>query len=302
MLDKEFFLKELDQIKEVPTLPQVAFKLIALISENTTSTREISRLIEDDPPLVAKILRLVNSGYYNLRNEVKNIHQAVVLIGLEELRNLIFAISVFSTFYHIKENEHFSFLKFWKHSAATGKVAAVLCKYLNLDFISTVFVGGLLHDFGRLVLQLYFQEEYIRAFEYCLEHHVSLYQAEREALNFSHAEAGYWLAQRWNLPEDLSLIMRDHHRVTPDWVRENTPISLVYAGDRITNIWGIGIEPLPTMELLEDDPVWRELLKVFPKLEKFPLDEMTRVFDMQLEEAEIFVDRISEMHKMGENE
>ena len=301
MLDKEYFLQELKQIKEVPTLPQVAFKLIVLISENNSSVREIARLIEDDPPLVAKILRLVNSGYYSLRNEVKNIRQAVVLIGLEELRNLLFALSVFSTFYHIKENEHFSFLKFWKHSAATGKVAAVLSKYLDLNLTHTVFIGGLLHDFGRLVLQLYFQEEYLQAFHYSVEHHIPLYQAEREALNFAHDEAGYWLAKQWNLPEDLALIIRDHHRVIPEWVKENTAIALVHAGNRITNIWGVGIEPLPVMELLEDDPVWQEMLKVFPKLEKFPLEEMTRVFDMQLEEAEIFVDRISELHHQEES-
>ncbi len=290
---KAYFLEELNGIHEVPTLPQVAFKLIALISEDKASMREIGTLIEDDPPMVAKLLKIVNSSFYNLRNEIKSIKQAVVMLGMTEIKNLVFAMSVFSTFYHIKENEHFDFLKFWKHSAATGKVATVLSGYLDLDLSNTAFMGGLLHDFGRLVLQLYFREDYQKVFEYSIEKNVNLYTAEREAMGFSHDEAGYWLAQKWNLPEDLAKILKDHHQITPEQIDNDPLTAVIHVANRITNIWGIGIEPVPVMELIEENPVWLKMLELYPKLKDFPLDEMTRVFDMHLEEAEMFVEQIS---------
>ncbi len=298
MYSKEYFLKELNEIKEVPTLPQVAFKLIAMISDETSSMRDIGNLIEDDPPLIAKILRIVNSGFYNLRYEVKNIRQAVVILGLEELRDLVFAMSVFSTFYHIKENENFSFLQFWKHCAATGKVATVLCKYIGIIPNHIAFLGGLLHDFGRLVLQLYFRDDYIKVFKFSNDHQISLFDAEKKVLGITHAEAGYWLARRWNLPEDLSVLIRDHHNLTVADVKNNVFLALIHVADRITNIWGISIEPVPIMEVIEENPIWRELSTRYPKLNNFPLEEMTRVFDMHLEEAEIFVEKISAYHEM----
>lgn len=300
MNSKEYFLNELEDINEVPTLPQVAFKLIALISDEGSSMREIGDLIEDDPPLVARILRMVNSGFYNIRNEVKSIRQAVVLIGLEELKNLVFAMSVFSTFYHIKTNEYFNFLTFWKHSAATGKLAAALSNYLDLKIGHQVFVGGLLHDFGRLVLQLYFREEYEKVFRYSIDNEVSLYQAEKESLGFCHDEAGFWLAQKWNLPDELTHIIRNHHRLSPEAVTDNPLAALISVSNMITKIWGVGIEPNPMMTSLEEDPIWINLQKIYPKLKDFPLEKMIRVFDMHLEEAQTFVDQVSEHHKRVE--
>jgi len=302
MNGKDYFLKELAGINEVPTLPQVAFKLISLISDENSSMRQISNLIEEDPPLVAKILRIVNSGYYSVPKEVQSVRQAVVLLGLDEIRNLVFAMSVFSSFYHIHENEHFNFLGFWKHSAATGKVASVLSTYLNMNSVQSGFIGGLLHDFGRLIFQLYFPDEYQKVFEYSIENQVGLYAAEQAAIGFCHDDAGYWLAQKWNLPEDLSNIIRDHHRIDEAQVEEKTLVALVHVSERITNIWGIGIEPVPLMETLEDNPVWKKLLQLHPKLQAFPLEEMTRVFDMHLEEAEAFVDEIAVLHGKAEEQ
>ncbi|GAB4373611.1 MAG: hypothetical protein Kow0042_17610 [Calditrichia bacterium] len=301
MVNRDYFVKELEDIREVPTLPQVAFQLIALISDEKSSMREISNLIEDDPPLVAKILRIVNSGYYHLRNDIKNIRQAVVILGLEELRNVIFALSVFSTFYHVKESEYFSFLRFWKHSAATGKIAVAINKYLGIELPHSTFISGLLHDFGRLILQLYFREEYEKVFAHCISNNRQLVQAEKEVMGFGHDEAGYWLAQKWNLPDYLSDIILNHHQIRPGEVAKNPLLAIIHIADRITNIWGIGIEPMPVMEMLEENPIWLELQQLYPRLQTFPLEEMTRVFDMHLEEAETFVEHISQMHQVVED-
>lgn len=291
--------KELEEIQEVPTLPQVAFKLIAMISDPNSSMTSISRVIEEDPPLVAKILKIINSGFYNVRNRITNVHQAIVLLGMEEVKNLVFALSVYSTFYHIQQNQYFNFSQFWKHSASTAKMAIVLSKYLGFDFRQADFIGGLLHDFGRLVLQLYFRDIYEGVFRFCEEKMVPLYQAEKEYLGFTHAEAGFWLSQRWNLPDEVASVIKFHHEVKSEDIDQNKLRVIIHLAEKITNLWGVTLEPVPVFNSIEEVPIWNAMLERYPKLKSFPLEEMTKVFNMHVEEAEIFVDHIERIHNLG---
>lgn len=302
MENKEYFLNRLEDIREIPTLPEIAIQLVALVSDEKSSMNDISKIISEDPPLVAKILRMVNSGYYSVRNEITNIRQALVMIGIEELRNLVFAMSVFSTFKEIEGTNYFSFIQFWRHSAATGRMASVISKYLGFPLEGSAFLGGILHDFGRLILQLYFNEDYKAVFDYCQKNTVSLYQGETETLGFTHAQAGYWLAEKWKLPNEISRIMRDHHSLAPEKIDDNELVAIVYLADKVANIWGISIEPVPVMAAIENDSIWKGMSEKFPKLQDFPVEKMTKVFDMHLEEAEKFVEKISKQYELTGDE
>jgi len=294
--------EELENIQEVPTLPQVAFQLIALISDPHSSMTDISHIIEEDPPLVAKILKIVNSGFYNIRNRITNIQQGLVLLGLEEIKNLVFALSVYSTFYHIQQNQYFNFSRFWKHSASTAKMAIVLSKYLNFNFKQADFIGGLLHDFGRLVLQLYFRDVYENVFRHSEENLLPLYKAESELLGFTHAQAGYWLAEKWNLPPEIGDVLKNHHNVSEADIESEPLRVIVFLSDKIANIWGVTMEPVPLFKSLEEDPIWIAMQDHYPKLKNFPLEEMTRVFNMHMEEAELFVDHVEKIHNLEQKD
>jgi len=108
------------------------------------------------------------------------------------------------------------------------------------------------------------------------------------------------LANFWNLPKDVIHTISHHHDILPEKIEDDPETTLVNVADKIVNIWGVGIEPFPTMMLIESDTIWLGLQEAFPKLQNFPLDEMTRIFDMHLDEAESFVSQIIQQHGLLE--
>lgn len=279
----------LKSIDNVPTMPSVYFKLDKLLSDPNASIVSVRRAIEEDPPIVAKILQRVNSGFYNLSREVNNIQQAIVMLGLTEIYNLVVELSILSMFQNMKESPYFSFDKFWKHSSGTARTAAAIRKHIGVSFDNVEFTSGLLHDFGRLILCIFFNELYQKVFEYSENNQASLYDAEMEQLNFTHTEAGYWLAKRWHLPTEVSDVMLHHHDVTPKDVREHPLRAIVYLADKITNLWGFSLHPVPNFDAIEDDPIWLEVVKVYPRMATFPLDDMINILNMPIEEADTYL-------------
>ncbi len=276
--------KKLNQIDNVPTLPTIFFKLQNLLSRPDASIQDVRKIIEEDPPTVAKILQRVNSGYYNTVSSIRNIQQAIVMLGMTELYNIVVELSVLSMFREIKESEYFSFEKFLRHSSATARTAGAIRKHLGLNFDNAELTCGLLHDFGRLILCLHFEDLYREVFEHSIQHGISLYEAESECLDFTHAEAGFWLAKRWQLPREIADVMLHHHAVVPEDVRAHPLRAITYIANLITNTWGVSLEPLPTFHDIEKDPIWQEMAGVYLKLASFPLDDMINILKLPPED------------------
>ncbi len=281
---------QLNNIDNVPTLPSIYFKLQRILSRPDASIQAVRKIIEEDPPTVAKILQRVNSGYYNTASTIRNIQQAIVMLGMTELYNIVIELSVLSMFRNIKESEFFSFDRFLKHSSATARTAAAIRKHLNLNFDNAEFTCGLLHDFGRLILCLHFEDLYREVFEYSIEHRLSLYEAESKHLDFTHAEAGFWLAKRWQLPHEIADVMLHHHVVAPEDAHVHPLRAIIYLANLITNTWGVSLEPLPAFHDIEEDPVWQEMVSVYPKLISFPLDDMINILKLPPEDDGVSFD------------
>jgi putative nucleotidyltransferase with HDIG domain len=287
--------RTLKSIDNVPTLPNVYFKLDQLLRDPNASIVKVRRVIEEDPPIVAKLLQRVNSGFYNLSREVTNIQQAIVMIGFTEIYNLVVELSVLSMFQKMKENKYFNFDRFWKHSAGTARIAASLRKHIGVDFNNTEFTAGLLHDFGRLIMCLYFPEKYNRVFEYSRIYQVTLYEAEKKELAFTHAEAGFWLAKQWGLPSEVAGVMLHHHDVTPKKVAANPLRAIIYVANHLANQWGYSQEMMPTMTDIAENPVWQELVKLYPKLASYPMENLVDILNMPSDKFDTeYVDSKSE--------
>ena len=282
-------IDKLDAIKEIPTLPHIATQLITYLSNPEVSFRKVAVLIEEDPPMVAKILRIVNSSYYGIPNTIRDIRQAIVMLGLDEIRAIVISLSVFSTFYSLTKNAAFPYNYFWYHSSGTAKMAYTLSRLTGLEKPEVAYVCGLLHDIGRLILQFYFPDAYRETYQFSQRQEVSLYRAEQEILGLTHADVGYWIAQKWNFPNQIANTFLHHHNVDPEDVEVRSLLAIVHLANLITNIWGATIEPHPVWNRLEDDGVWKFTCQRFPQLTELSIDKMIQIFDMHLDEAEKFV-------------
>ncbi len=225
------FKKKLLDIKEISTLPQIMSRIMQIITDEKSCASDLAEEIAKDKSLTAKILKIVNSAYYGFYREIVKIPDAVVVLGFNEIRRLSLAISVFDMFGGTERAEHR--LRLWNHSLACAAMCDILAKEWGVQE-KGAFTAGLLHDIGKTVLDQYFPSMFTAVQEYMEQRSVRAHEAERILFGFDHADIGFWLSDRWNLPATLSEAIRYHHR-TQGGVDLSKITELVQAADELVN-------------------------------------------------------------------
>lgn len=200
-----------DRIIDLPTLPQVVSRILGLIDDPTSNVKDINEVMSKDPALVAKILKVVNSAFYGLPNRVSSITQAIVILGFNTVKSLAISASVLDMFG--TGEEHFSYEEFWAHSVGCATVAQTIAGQQPGADRDTAFVLGLTHDVGKLILDQYAPVEFQQILAIARERECPFCEAEQDVLETSHSEIAYWLAQKWQLADDLALAMKHHHSI-----------------------------------------------------------------------------------------
>ncbi|RJP81630.1 MAG: HDOD domain-containing protein [Candidatus Zixiibacteriota bacterium] len=213
-----------ESIPGLPALPAVAAQLMEAMDDPTTSAAELARLISSDPALTARLLKLANSTYYGFPRRIGTVNLAVVVLGLETVRDLSLSVLITDCFYHPHDDLPFPFDKFWSHSLTSAVAARLIFRLCGIPNPGEGFVAGLVHDIGKLFLGRYYPQKYAAALRRT-EEGVSLLEAEREVFGAAHPLAGAWLLDSWNLPAWLVEAVRDHHAASGDAGRQALAIS-----------------------------------------------------------------------------
>ncbi len=201
----------LDDVEGLVSPPDVCMRLFELIHAPTTGAKDIADVVSMDPNLTARLLRIANSSFYNFSRKIDTISRAVMVIGTAELYQLVLSVSAVSTFTRIP-NELVKMDTFWHHSVYTGLVARALATRANVLHPERLFVSGLMHDIGSLIL--YHQRpDAMRDILMVAEGDEDLlYQAELEHFDFSHASVAGHLMEQWQFPENLVEAVTWHHQ------------------------------------------------------------------------------------------
>jgi len=207
--------KDLDKyfgdIEKLSTLPTVVAKLIKIIEDPNSKVEEVMKVISEDQAMVTNILKMVNSAYYSLSKKITSLSQAIVIIGFYNLKQLVIGTSVVNLFLDEGDSE-FSREEFWRHSVATASTARLISKNIKYPYPEEAFVGGLIHDIGKLILEQYLHTEFMKALEYGEKNHIALVKAEEEIIGINHAEVGGYIAKKWGLPQTYVDVLSNHHK------------------------------------------------------------------------------------------
>jgi putative nucleotidyltransferase with HDIG domain len=233
-VDAKTFLKKLDSIPDIPTLPTIVIKVNKMLEDYDTTIKKLSTIIEKDQAMVTKILKLVNSTFYGFRSKITSINHAVIILGFNTIRNAIVSVSLVKAFSGERRLEGFDIPDFWRHSIAVAVTSRYLSEQSRLDVPDDCFLAGLLHDIGKVILSQYFPELFEQVWRSIAEDGLSFYEAEEALLPVNHAQIGGYLAKRWRFPASLIDSITYHHTIRKSLPNLNQ-LLIVHTADSIVN-------------------------------------------------------------------
>jgi putative nucleotidyltransferase with HDIG domain len=216
MNSRERVAEVLRNVKTLPTLPDVAVRLIEMGDNPSVSTTELAELVEEDVALATRLLKLVNSPFFGVRREVESVQQALMILGMSNLRSLVLSGAALELFDRTGSVGTFSRKEFWIHSVAVAGAARTIAAKKRVVDPEVAFTAGLIHDMGKVVVDRYMHREFERIVRGSEEPGVTMREAEQAVLGVSHAEIGHHLASHWNLPDILCEAVRLHHEPGDD--------------------------------------------------------------------------------------
>lgn len=218
--------------------PDVCLKILELVESNDSSAQDIGEVVIRDPNLTARVLKLANSSFFNLASTVDTVSRAIAILGIRELYSIVVAVSAVKSFSRIP-NTVVNMDTFWRHSIFCGLVARNCASRLNYLHPERLFIAGLLHDVGSLVMYSRLPEMSRDLLQIAGGDEEALYQLEQEELGFSHARLGAMMLERWQLPTILREAVACHHE--PQWADEaQREAAIVHLSSVVANRSEIG--------------------------------------------------------------
>jgi putative nucleotidyltransferase with HDIG domain len=218
---------------------ETSYHLVELVTDDSRAISEIADVIKSDANLVANVLRMANSAYYGLRQEVDSIDHAVAMMGSQhvlEIALLSMAAPIFQgnqDGYALKKGE------LWRHSIVSATFSRKIAVKNGMSNADLVFTAALIKDVGKVILNRY-MDQAAKAIDLLVyEHHIPFIKAEKKVLGIDHAHLSALAFEKWNLPEKLVSIVRNHHVQEAPAVAPRETCT-IFLGDTITSMLGIG--------------------------------------------------------------
>ena len=259
---------------EIASLPSIYRRITEVVEHPHSTAEDIAKVVSEDPGLTARLLGLVNSGFFGLPSPVDTVSRAITVVGTEQLCDLALATSVVRSFEGVPI-DLVDMRSFWRHSLACGVGARLLALARQERNAERFLVGGLLHDLGALVLYAKLPRKARRALERSRREGLPLHAVERELFGFDHAELGWHLLRTWNLPPALQQMVLLHHEPPPD---PPYPVDAgtVHVADVLAHALELGTAGEPRIPPLA--PAALERVGLAPARLPGLLDEMLRSF------------------------
>jgi HD-like signal output (HDOD) protein len=201
-------------IKNMPSLPTSVAKVLEVCNNREISPADLNRVISLDPVLVGRVLKLINSAYYSLGQHVTSLVRAIIMLGINTVKNLALSTAVVGNFPSGEGSSGLDMEGFWRHSLCVGVAAKQLAKIrgIGVGLLEEYFTAGLLHDLGKIPLNAMLPREYIRAVAAADRNRAPLFLEEERALGLNHCDAGALIAGAWRLEGPVGDTITHHHR------------------------------------------------------------------------------------------
>lgn len=198
-------------ISQIATLPEITLKIIELVENPRSTAQDLHKVIANDPALCARILKVVNSAFYGLPGQIGSINRAIVLLGLNAVKNIVIAASLAKLFRGGKISAAFSAKELWTHSISVGVMSKMIVTKINNTLPDEAFLAGLIHDIGILVELQAFRDGLVEVVERAGKEEVPYVKIETEVIGVDHQMLGAGLTAKWKFPRSFQYVTGYHH-------------------------------------------------------------------------------------------
>lgn len=269
--------------RDLPAMPQVASKVLELSSDPNTSAQQLQQVISDDQAMTARILKIANSALYSCSRKIKTLTEAIVMLGFNSIRSLV-VTSAARNLYNTRSSQ--TGLKerlLWEHSIGCAFACRFMAEATRPAFTEEAFLAGLMHDIGKLVLNLHTPEMFDQIVQVVYNENRSFSVTEQEIFGFDHTHVGAMLVNKWKLSPVLEEVIRNHHNEAA--LSPEAPLLLYLdLGNRFCKKMGIGFIEDPHLDIVGCQS--NQLLGLPPEF----FDRLTIQLQETLEtEMEIFI-------------
>ncbi len=264
-MDRDTILKVIQAyVHKMPALPVTVAKVLEITRNPKTSPADLNQIIGLDPVLMGKVMRLINSAYYSLPNQITSLVRAIIMLGINTVKNLALSTAVLGTLGRASDFQALNMEGFWRHSISVGVTAKLIATRRNVDpkIREEYFIAGLLHDIGKIPLNNKLAKEYVQAVSNTDRQHTPLYKSEEEIMLVNHSMVGKLIIENWRLGENLSDAVTFHHNLDEYTGKHRDLVLTVAVANLFSNTYELGFsgdrypEELPPEVLQEVGVDW----------------------------------------------
>jgi HD-like signal output (HDOD) protein len=221
------------KVSSIATLPEVTTQIIQTVEDPRSSAAKLHKIVSHDPALITRILKVVNSSFYGLPGQIGSVERAIVLLGLNAVKNIAVAASLGELFRGVQICEGFTARDLWTHCVAVAVTSRQLAREMKLPIADEAFLAGMIHDLGILVSLQTWPKELRQACELSRGGGRDFCQAEREVIGVDHPQLGAALAELWKFPRSCQLVASHHHQPATLADNHRMLVTLVFVADTI---------------------------------------------------------------------
>jgi putative nucleotidyltransferase with HDIG domain len=281
---EDFEKKIRHTIEYLPPVPAVMAELIQALNDEELDLNTLGRIISKDPSMAMNVLKVANSAFYGLRNKVATIEHAVRMLGTREISSLCIACSAVGVLKPSPKEPTIDLTAFWRHSVAAGIFAKLLASELNIGLLNNIYLAGLVHDVGKIVLDRFAHDVYTSVVRLTHDEGILVLEAEQRVFGASHDTVGAWLMEKWQLPRIFRQVANFHHSIpeTPD--EALIAVSLVSFANHLARLKSFGFGGETGGTILRETDAFRVLERVNPGIRGLDFVDFISSLDQSNEE------------------
>jgi len=284
-MEKKSLVRLNRYIDSMPSLSITVSKILEVTKNPQVTAKDLNKVISLDPVLVGRVLRLVNSAYYGLQNKVTSLVTAIIMLGINTIKNLALSTAILG---NMKKGSEFKSLNvdgFWRHSIGVGVASKLISEKIGVptNLREQFFIGGLLHDIGKIPLNVIFEQEYLAAIRKADFRKVQLLEMEEKIIGITHTQVGKMIAEKWNITGETYECILYHHDPNQASEENFKLVATVYIANNYCNLNEIGFSGNRYKKKIDG-----YILSTVGVTEEY-LDEIFDTISSEIEKASIFL-------------